>query len=115
MTDRLVNSRSIARIVFLANTVVVLSQMKTQVKRWNRAHRLMEALAHNWGAYLMNNYVESQLLSQRCNFNLTAPDAVFSHFSDVIVNRLVIFNVELVLILILCYLFNCSQTQPLVI
>jgi hypothetical protein len=102
------------RIIFPPNTIIMFTEVITQMNSWYTSDRFMKYLNNIWITNLMNNSIELITLSQSIHFDLTSPSTIFRHSFTVVfkciffIFRLIInINIWSELISILFNIINC--------
>ena len=74
-----------------------------------------ELLRHVFKVGLVHDHIELVELSKNRHFQLPSPSTIFCDKFDILVNRSVVFNEELIVLFILCELFDNTLSESCVL
>ncbi len=74
-----------------------------------------ELLRHVFEVYLVHDHIELVQLGKNRHFQLPTPSAISTDQFDIIVDRSVVFNEELIVLFILCKLFDNALSESCVL
>lgn len=102
----------VARVVNTPDTVVMFTQMETNVYGWARPNWFVEHLCHTWIIDLVNNNIEFHAVCQSIHFQLATPDTVLDHVITILVYCFIILNKRRIHVLISSYIVDCFDSVP---